>query len=244
MNTIDAAPSARRPHRTSLDRIFYSGMATVMALAVFVGFAPTFYLRPWFDWPLYSGERTLTRLASVHGAIFSAWVVLFLVQTGLVAARRVATHRRLGIAGALLAAAMIVVGLKAAFAAAARGAAPPGVDAITFLAVPVVHVVVFTTFVSAAIWRRRDRESHKRLMLLAYVAIVGPAVARIPGPPFLGVAVLVLLVAMGMAYDRYSRRSIHPTYLWGGALLALSGPATQALSRTAAWRTFAEAMIR
>jgi hypothetical protein len=47
-----------------------------------------------------------------------------------------------------------------------------------------------------------------------------------------------------MAYDRYSRGRIHAVYLWGGALLAISGPATVAVSRTAAWRAFAEAMIR
>jgi hypothetical protein len=246
MNTVDIAQAAsvRPQHQPSQDRIFYSGMAILMALTVFVGFAPTFYLRAWFDWPVYSGERTLPPLAYIHGAIFSAWVVLFIVQTVLVASRRVAMHRRLGVAGVLLAAAMIGVGLWAAFAAAARGAAPPGVDAITFLAVPVIKMVLFAAFVSAAVWWRRDRESHKRLMLLAYVAIVGPAVARIPGPPLLGVGISALLLAILLAYDLYSRRRIHAVYLWGGALLAISGPVTQAISRTAAWRAFAEAMIR
>ena len=105
-------------------------------------------------------------------------------------------------------------------------------------------MILFAAFVSAAIWRRRDRESHKRLMLLAYVSIIVPAVARIPGPRLLGLAAVVLFVAMGMAYDRYSRRRIHAVYLWGGALLAISGPATQVISRTAAWRAVAEAMIR
>jgi hypothetical protein len=106
MTTVDAPPAARSQHQTtSLDRIFYSGMAILMALTVFVGFAPTFYLRAWFGPPI-SGARTLTPLVYVHGAIFSAWVVLFIIQTALVAARRVTMHRRLGIAGVLLAVAM------------------------------------------------------------------------------------------------------------------------------------------
>jgi hypothetical protein len=46
-------------------------------------------------------------------------------QTALVAARRVTMHRRLGMAGVLLAAAMVVVGLRTAFALAAPGAALP-----------------------------------------------------------------------------------------------------------------------
>jgi hypothetical protein len=103
---------------------------------------------------------------------------------------------------------------------------------------------MFTAFVSAAIWRRRDRESHKRLMLLASVIIIGPAVARLPGPLLLHIAISVLFVALGMAYDRYSRGRIHPVYLWGFALMVLSTLATQAMSRTGAWRAFAEAMIR
>jgi hypothetical protein len=231
MTTAAATAAARPQHQASQDRIFYSGMAILMALTVFAGFAPTFYLRAWFDWPVYSGEKTLPPLAYVHGAVFSAWVVLFIVQTALVATRRLAMHRRLGIAGVVLAAAMIVVGLRAAFAAAARGAAPPGMDPITFLTVPFTQMVMFTAFVSAAIWRRRDRESHKRLMLLAYVTIIGPAVARIPLPPLL-FPVSVLFVAMGMAYEFYSRGRIHAAYLWGGALLVISEPARQAMSGT------------
>ncbi len=48
----------------------------------------------------------LPALFYVHGLLFSAWVVLFLVQARLVAARNVALHRRLGVLGVLLAAAV------------------------------------------------------------------------------------------------------------------------------------------
>jgi hypothetical protein len=84
------------------DRIFYSGMAVAMAATVFVGFAPTFYLRFYFHAPTPSGATSLTRLAQFHGALFSSWVVLFIVQTSLVAKHNVAMHRRLGIAGVVL----------------------------------------------------------------------------------------------------------------------------------------------
>jgi hypothetical protein len=52
----------------------------------------------------------LQLLLQVHGLVFSAWLVLFLVQTGLIAAGRVDVHRRLGIAGAILALAKLVLG--------------------------------------------------------------------------------------------------------------------------------------
>ena len=164
------------------DRLFYGGMAIVMGLTVFAGFARTYYLRFFTGGPkaTLSGGAFTTPF-HVHGALFTAWVLLFIVQTALVAGRRVAVHRRLGVAGAVLAAAMIVAGTFAAITAAARGSAPPGVDPLAFLAIPIFDMVLFATFVTAALALRRDKETHKRLMVLAYVSIITAAVARLPG---------------------------------------------------------------
>src|SRR5512134_2263910 len=99
------------------DRVFYSSIAVLMALTVFLGFARTYYLRSYFGAPVsVTGAVTLTPLAQLHAAVFTAWVLLFVVQTALVATRRVAVHRRLGIAGAVLAAAMVVIGTTTAIA--------------------------------------------------------------------------------------------------------------------------------
>ncbi len=108
-------------------------------------------------------------------------MLLFIVQTALVAGRRVAVHRRLGVAGAVLAAAMIVAGTFTAIATAARGSAPAGVDPLAFLVIPVFDMILFAIFVTAALALRRDKEAHKRLMLLAYISIIVAAVARLPG---------------------------------------------------------------
>ena len=91
-----------------------------------------------------------TSLVHLHGAVFTAWVLLFIAQTVLVASHRVAVHRR-------------------------------GVDPLAFLAIPIFDMVLFATFVTAALVLRRDRETHKRLMLLAYLSIIVAAVARLPG---------------------------------------------------------------
>src|SRR5437667_31131 len=112
-----AAPPAVRAWRR--DRRFFTGMALAAAVAVFVGFAPTYYLKGAFATP---GLRPLFHL---HGALFTSWIVLLLVQTVLVAARRVDIHRRLGVAGGVLAATMIVVGLTAAIDALRRGRIHP-----------------------------------------------------------------------------------------------------------------------
>jgi hypothetical protein len=224
-------------------------MAIALAATVLFGFGPTYYLRPWFEAPpTVSGATTLSPLAHLHGALFTGWVVLFIVQTALVASHRTRVHRRLGIAGGLLAAAMVVVGTKTAIAAAARGAAPPGADPLAFLIVPLGDLVLFTGFVGSALWRRREREAHKRLMLLAYISIIAAAIARLPGVlpygplVFFGLAFVFLVIAI--AYDAVSRRRVHPTYIWGGALLVLSVPIRLMASGTEAWRGIAELLVR
>lgn len=242
-----AAPQVvRQPGR--YDRAFYSGMAALMALTVFAGFARTYYLRAFFDVPTLGGRVELTPLVYVHGFVFTAWVALFIVQTGLVRARRVDVHRRLGVAGMVLAAIMVLIGVATAIAAGAAGAAGPGVDPLAFMAVPLTDMVLFTLFVSVAFLKRRDRETHKRLMLLAYVSIITAAVARIPGlrgvGPLAFFSLSFVFVLFGMAYDRWSRRRVHPVYLWGGAVLAVSIPGRLALSGTAAWHAFAEFLTR
>jgi hypothetical protein len=249
--TSAARPAPQLPARDAArhDRLFYSGMAIALGLTVFAGFASTYYLRFLAGGP----EATLsggpfTPLVHLHGALFTGWVVLFIVQTALVASHRVAVHRRLGVAGAMLAAAMVVAGTSIAIAGAARGSAPAGVDPLAFLAIPIFDMILFTTFVAAALALRRDKEAHKRLMLLAYVSIVVAAVARLPGvlglgpPAFFGLSFLFVVVA-GI-YDFLSRRRVHRVYLWGGALIAASVPVRLAISGTGAWRSLARLLTR
>jgi hypothetical protein len=249
MTTVAVSRPMRAHAPGAYDRVFYTTMAVLMALTAFAGFAPTFYLRGYFGAPVtISGSTTLSPLTQVHGALFSAWVLLFIVQTALVANRRVAVHRRLGIAGVVLAAAMIVAGFNTAIASAARGAHPPGAEPLPFLVVPLFDIALFTIFVSLAVWKRREKESHKRLMLLAYVSIITAAVARIPGVfpygPFAFFGLSFLFVVAGAAYDMATRRRVHPVYLWGGALIAVSVPGRLMLSGTQAWLSFAQFLVR
>jgi uncharacterized membrane protein YozB (DUF420 family) len=231
------------------DRLFYGGISIVLALTVFCGFAPTYYLRLFSGGPKATvSGGPFTPLVAVHAALFTAWVILFIMQTALVASRRVQVHQRLGVAGAVLAAAMVAVGARLAVATAARGAAPPGVDPLAFLAVPIFDVTLFGIFVASALILRRDREAHKRLMLLAYVNLMAAAVARLPGilplGPLAFFGLSFLFVVAGAVYDLVTRRRLHPVYLWGGSLYALSVPLRLAISGTSAWRALAEALTR
>lgn len=248
MATVLAPPAAARRTAGAYDRVFYSGMAIAMAVTVLVGFGPTYYFRAFNDTPTFSGLTELPSLVYVHGALFTAWTLLLVVQTQLVARRQLGLHRRLGMASVALAAALVVVGWQTTAAAGRRGAAPPGLDALVFLVVPVFDILLFAVFVSAAIALRRNKEAHKRLMLLAYVSMLTAAVARLPGvmalgpPGFFGLTFVFVLI--GVAYDLFSRRRVHPVYVWGGLLLAVSMPGRLVLSSTPIWRSFAEWVVR
>jgi hypothetical protein len=226
------------------DRAFYSSIAIAMALTAFVGFGPTYYFKAFGQGPMATlSGGPMTLLVHAHGALFSAWVLLFIVQTALVAQHKVTVHRRLGIAGGVLASLMVVVGTVTALKVAARGSAPAGVDPLSFLMIPLSDMLCFAGFVALALRLRANREAHKRLMLLAYVSIIVAAVARLPGvlllgpPAFFGLAFLFIFV--GVIYDLVTRRRVHPAYLWGGGMLLVSVPLRLAISTTETWKAFA-----
>src|ERR1700749_728675 len=76
---------------TGVKRHFFVAMAVLVILPVFAGFAPSFYLRGAFH-----PDHELSVLLHVHGLVFSAWIVLFLVQSLLIAKGSRRVHQRLG----------------------------------------------------------------------------------------------------------------------------------------------------
>ena len=83
-------------------------MALLLLVTIFIGFAPTYYLAGVFHAPLPS------LIIHLHGAAFTCWILLLVTQTSLVAGGRVDIHRRLGIAGFLLACLVVILGVLAA----------------------------------------------------------------------------------------------------------------------------------
>lgn len=233
-----AARSRRRSRR------FYVGMGIAIALTVFAGFSRSYFLKAYF------GTPELSLLLHVHGLVFTAWVLFFLLQTTLVAAGRTDLHRRMGIGGAVLAALVFIIGTATAILRVKGGSAPiPGVPPLVFLAVPLGDMVVFGILVAAGIYFRRRAESHKRLMTLSMIALLPAPIARLPfellkaGPPaFFGLADL-FIVAM-LIYDLAVRRRVHPATIWGGLLIVASQPLRLMIAGTPAWLSFAEWLTR
>jgi len=236
----DVSTATPLPRRKAPDeRRFYTGMALAMLATVFVGFAPTFFLRPLFpDTPAPVGA-----IFTLHGIAFSAWVVLLLVQARLVAGRHVALHRRLGAWGVALAVVMVVLGTATALTAARRGFVGVPVPPLRFLAVPLFDMLLFPLFVTLAVVQRREPQKHKRWMLLATIGLLAAAVARWPGLfeygplAFFGLTDL-FIVAMAI-WDWRSLGRVHPVTLWGGLALIASQPLRPMISGTDAWMSFA-----
>ena len=250
MATVSVPQSARPTLRTGqYDRRFYTTLSIIMALTVVIGFAPTYYAR------VVTGQPTITvsqyspvpAVIHMHAILFTSWVIFFVVQMLLVANGRIDIHRRLGVFGGCLAGAMMIMGYAATINGARRGTTVPGIDPFGFTAIPFFDVTFFGFFVALALLRRRDKEAHKRLMLLAYVSIIGAAVARLPGflplGPLAFYGFSLLFVVTGIVYDLVSRRKVHPVYQWGLPLLVLGVPLRLVLTGMPAWRDFARFLV-
>ena len=219
-------------------RRFYTGIALAIAITVFAGFAPTYYLRAYYQSTPLGGLRHL------HGVVFTAWVLLLLVQSTLVSAGRVTLHRRLGVAGAVLAALLVAVGTATAMVTAKEGRGPLGVPPLSFLAVPFFDMVVFTGLAATGLWHRRRADIHKRLMTLATIALLGAPIARLPfGAAMVGLpgvfALADLFLVACIVYDLVTLRRVHPATVWGGLAIVLSQPLRLAISGTGLWLGFA-----
>jgi hypothetical protein len=220
------------------DRAFYTGMSLAVIATVYRGFARSYFLRGhYFSTPL-------APIAKVHGAVFMLWTVLFVVQTVLVARRRTDLHRQLGMVGAVVAGAMVVVGTAIAIVSLRHNFASGNEGALSFFAIPAGDMLVFTILVAAALGWRQQRETHKRLMLLATISLLDAAVARWPlaimaKGPVAFFAVSDLYIVAGVVFDLASRRRVHPAYVWGGLLIVGSQIGRLAVRHTAVWLAFA-----
>jgi hypothetical protein len=237
-----SAAAVRTGRRT---RRFYVGMAMAFAITVFAGFSRSYFLKAWYATP------ELSRLLHLHGLLFTIWFLFFLAQTALVATGRTYLHRRMGIAGAVLALLVLIVGTTVAIMRVKSGRASPipGVPALSFLAIPLFDMVVFAILVGTALYFRRRLEAHKRLMTLSMITLLPAPIARMsflpfpPGPPTFFALADLFIVAL-LIYDLSVRKRIHPATIWGGLLVVASQPLRLMIAGTPAWTAFAGWLTR
>lgn len=207
---------------------FFVGMSLFLLSIVLVGFSRTFYLRAFFEVP------PIPPHVYAHAALLTAWFVWLALQTSLVYHGRTEIHRRLGVAGAGLALAIVVMNVLTVVAIGPRLRAvfaEARIDpefVVRAVWGDIVSVLTFCAFVALAMcWRRRP-EVHKRLMLLASFSIIAPALGRIAHWPlfdhikglatYLSVGAMIVLLSALVIHDLVTMRRVHPATLIGGGM--------------------------
>lgn len=237
MATVHPARKGQRE-----DRLFFTFMGAFVALLVFAGFARSYYLGHWLEAP--ARAPALTPLLHLHALVFSAWIMLGVVQPALIARGRPDLHRRLGMAAAGLALLVWLLGNLAAVEAIERGYKGVG-NPYAFYAVTFFSIQAFGLIVLLGILKREQPDTHKRLMLLSSAAILEAAIGRLPLALVVQTAPLSfylganIVIVAGAAYDLARSGRIHPVWLWGGGALVASQALRVAIMDTAPWLAFA-----
>src|SRR5215472_3309676 len=192
-------------------------MAMSCVAVAFIGFVPTYWI------PVAKGVVEARPITHLHGILFFSWTLFFVLEAWLAASGRIARHRAIGMIGISLATAMTIVGTVVTIISTRALAAVGLEDAgIAFMIAPLGGLLFFATAVALAIANVHRPEVHKRLMLVATVAILPAPIFRwfltfLPGPedfppitaatPPALVASLLILVAM--AFDWRMRGRPH-----------------------------------
>lgn len=233
-----------RPVNRTVERVFYSGMAILMCVFVFIGFSPTYFQAGMMRAPLPSP------IIHVHGAVFTLWMLLFVVQAAFISTRHVQWHRSLGTIAFCLPPIMIVLGVIAAIDALHRGVRIGPLDPAVSFAIPLIGIVGFTIAIYAS-WRARRRpDAHKRLILIATMGLVAAAFGRFPWsriglPPAAGaVTGLGALLLLLIVYELITIRRVHRSTMWAAPLTFASVALAVPIGMTPAWHTFAALLNR
>jgi len=231
-------PKYRAVNRTA-ERIFYSGMAVLLCICVYIGFSPTYFQAGMLRAPLPSP------ILHIHGAVFTLWMLIFTVQAALISARRVKWHRTFGTVAFCLPPIMIILGVIAAIDALHRGVQIGPLDPAVSLAIPLIGIFAFTIVIYAS-WRARRRpDAHKRLIMLATMGLVGAAFGRFPWeriglPPAAGAATGIgVLILVFLIYELATIHRIHRTTMWAAPLVFASIAFSVPIGMTPAWHAFA-----
>jgi hypothetical protein len=222
---------------------FFANSSIVIAALIVGTFARTYFL------PLATGSTQFIMLRHVHGAVFFAWLALYVVQSNLVAAGRVKLHRELGIATVAVSGMMLPLGFWMAVREIeekrAQGARFPfEVAAYNFF-----DLSLFASAMAGAIYfAARDLQWHRRLVYVAATCLLGPAISRwidfvpllqypmLDASPNLAADLFLLALAV---HDRRVLGHIHPVTLAAAALLVPFNFVEPLIARSAAWSALA-----
>jgi hypothetical protein len=235
---IPANPSKRLAER-KYDRQFFLAMAVLLVAVAAIGFAPTYYLAGGLRAPLPS------RIVHIHAVIFTTWMLLLVVQTSFISARKVRWHRNLGVAGFVLACAMVVSVVLTGADLAMRVKGNPNSEAVLgLLSITFTDAFAFAVLAGFAYALRRNAAAHKRLIIIATACITRAAFNRwhisiLFHQFYAAYAATYVFLLLLAAYDLWSSRRIHRATICGSAFLIFMGQMTRFIGPTASWHAFA-----
>ena len=221
----------------------YFLVASCLALAVtLVGFFKTFIL------PSARGTFSAPTVIYVHGGLLFLWAAFLVAQSALIQMGKVKVHRLMGFLGlGLLPCVVISTMAVGVFAMKRDLALGKGQTAISGLVGTFTAPMIFAALAAAAIIYRRRPELHKRLMLLAMVAILWPAFSRFRHyfPPFahsqyvFGFALPESMIVGAMVWEKLTTGRVHVVYRTVGLALIGETFAEVYFFDTSGWRMLA-----
>jgi hypothetical protein len=204
---------------------FFLVAHTMLLGLMLIGFAPTFFLRAFFDVP------SIPARLYAHGAVMAVWFAFGPLQGWLMREGNIRWHRRLGYIAATYAALFIVFGMIANAGLIGR-LTSAGASGAVIVWANYFTLLMFATFVTLAMLLRGKPEAHKRFALLASISVVGPALGRFPmwsifaagmdaGRNFAIGGLIVMLISL-IVYDLRTRNRPHPATYIGALVILLS----------------------
>jgi hypothetical protein len=241
-NTLSAPPAHRSRRSAKSTGRFFLVMSVSALVVVLAGFSSTYIL------PVMAGTFSAKPIIHIHGAMFLFWILLGILQPALVQSGNTRIHRKIGTFTAFYALAVFIMGVVVAITVADSDIEKGIISAKPFLLIPLTDMVLFFVFVGFSLLNYKNSETHKRLMLLATIALLPAPFSRLftwigLSDFFLAVAITDSFLFAGILYDYVRFRRIHPAYLWGGALLLFVHVGRSFAALTAFWISIADRIV-
>lgn len=239
---VNAPPPRRRTN-------FYLALPVLMLAIALIGFWPQYYGRLLSGSALDIGSNHV--LVHVHSSLFLGWLAILFAQAFLARAGRIDLHRRLGplfaAYGYGAATLGVIAGLQLAAFRVTRGGALD--EAAVFVAAPLLDMLMFSGFLTAAIIYRRRSEIHKTLMIFAaysfaFIGLVRYLV-RIGALEnlWLGTLLLIAPILACIAWEYAVRRHVHAVWFLGLAAFT-TRLLVELLATLPPWLPIGRALIR
>jgi hypothetical protein len=212
---------------------FYSYSLIILSIVVFAfginAFVNTAILPP------------ILPMVIVHGILMLIWYTLVVVQSRLIAKRNINLHKILGKSSIILAVGIVISGIIMTLDSYDRSSR---VDVVT---INLFITINFIVLYSLAIFRRRQSDKHKRLILFASIAMMLPALGRITQAAgindFLSLPMWVLLMLVPVIYDIKTIKRVHQSTILGITLIIIGLVLTITLMENPTWQGTIESII-